>query len=175
MAIYKFGCHVDGKEAPYAYPNIWCRGETSGPDRLILAPSSNHVDLMRRLCLEMSEPFGLLYVLLVSRCGREPGRYQAAKPFSAADLAGFLDGSEVYLEGDGRHHLWIMSLPDTSQLIYDNHDVIYVYGQLDQFAGIAMERGMAQKEVRFPVPHLHRYNGEFDSEEDRIFNEYEWL
>jgi len=123
----------------------------------------------------MPEPFGILYLLLASRCGHQTGRYQIKVPMERDRLRGFLTDFRDYLEGDGRHHLWIASLDGISQVIYDNHNVIYAYGDLEAFAEIARRRKMIEQQVRFPVPHTHCYNAIFDSEEDRIFNEYEWI
>ena len=175
MNEYKFGSLVDNVESLYRYPHVWRREQTKGPARLVLAPSGNQVDLILDLCSKMQGPFGLLYVLLVSRRNRTSGRYQTREPMSFAQLSEFLNGFRAYLEGDGRHHLWVMSIGDRSQVIYDNHDVLYAYGNLNVFEDIARTKEMKLQDFLFPFPHAHHYNECFDKDEDRIFEECQWI
>ena len=79
-----------------------------------------------------------------------------------------------YLEGDGRHHFWITSLPEHSTLVYDQHNVIFAYGPIDRFRRLLESRGFTRGEVRFPVPHMHCYNAPMDAEEERILAWWEW-
>ena len=52
----------------------------------------------------------MLYVLLVSRCGQEPGRYQS-EPFYGHDEAEvFLKNNRAFFENDGRHNVWLAAI-----------------------------------------------------------------
>jgi hypothetical protein len=63
---YKFGYFPrPDVEMPFEYSDVWCRGKTSGPDRLVIAASKSQVDLMVELCSLMPEPYFVLYVLVV--------------------------------------------------------------------------------------------------------------
>ena len=78
------------------------------------------------------------------------------------------------MERDGRHHIWVMSLPAKSTLVYDNHNVIYAYGPIADFQTGLEVAGLKGGEVRLPVPHHHRYNAEFDDVERGILKHWDW-
>ena len=80
MNAHKFSSLIGSDFTPYCYPNAWAVEKTSGPDRLVIAPSSGHVELMTKLAGVLPEPFGILYVLLVSRRDNDPGRYPMSIP-----------------------------------------------------------------------------------------------
>jgi hypothetical protein len=175
-AQYKFGYFCDGTcDESYRYPNIWAREKTSGPDRLVIAPVADQIDLLLKLSECMQEPFWLLYVLVVTRIGSEPGRYQSPSELDREQLNSLLRKHGPYLEGDGRHNVWLMS-PDRGMLIYDRHNVIYAYGPVDEFSEILKAEGLAEAtEVRFPSPHSHHYNSEFDADEAQLIKEFKWI
>jgi hypothetical protein len=79
-----------------------------------------------------------------------------------------------YLENDGRHHFWIMAQPDYHSIIYDNHDILYAYGPLDEYRKILTSQGFSEGVFQFPAPHHHCYNVEFDQEEARILGYWDW-
>ena len=90
-------------------------------------------------------------------------------------MEGFLTTYRAFLENDGRHHLWITTLPTNATLVYDQHNVVYGYGPLDTYEETLRLRGMQPGEkIRFPVPHSHNYNPEYDDDEDRVIAHWEW-
>ncbi|MGI8732180.1 MAG: hypothetical protein ACR2LM_02630 [Pyrinomonadaceae bacterium] len=64
---HKFSSLVGSDFVPYSHPNTWASEKTSSPERLIIGPSSDHIELMIKLARILPEPFGILYVLLVSQ------------------------------------------------------------------------------------------------------------
>lgn len=69
-----------------------------------------------------------------------------------------------------------MSTDSSSILVYDNHNVIYAYGPLDAFERILLAQGLARAEnVAFPVPHMHRYNVEFDEQAKSLLSYWNWI
>jgi hypothetical protein len=173
---FKFGTATGDEWRPveHRYDDVWDIERTSGPERLIIGPSSDHIGVVCDLVRELPEPFGLLYVLLVSRTGLEPARYQNPYPTDRSETLGFLKTHRKYLEGDGRHHLWVMSLPASSTIVYDHHNVIYAYGPLDRFEHVLRVRGLKRGPVQFPVPHSHNYNPEFDQAEAAMMRYWSW-
>ncbi|MEZ5424722.1 MAG: hypothetical protein R2747_00530 [Pyrinomonadaceae bacterium] len=174
---YKFGKIQKGEEKivePFFYPDIWNLEKTSGPERLIIAPAAGQIDLIIELSRILPEPFGILYVLVVPRGGNEAGRYQSAQPAGRAVMEGFLMNFRDFFENDARHHIWVASLSGKATLVYDNHNVIYGYGELEKFKEILTAKGLTQSEVRFPEPHVHNYNPKFDEEESRILSCAPW-
>jgi hypothetical protein len=174
MNPYKFGAREGDNWVPFAYPNVWQQEKTTGPDRLVIAPASGQIELLRKLLGILPEPFGILYVLLVPRGDVEPGRYQSPTPASRAEVDAVLTRFSDYLENDGRHHLWVMSLPAAATLVYDNHNVLYAYGLLEDFKAVLRQNGLHEDEVQIPSSHSHNYNVEYDRTENDMMALWEW-
>jgi len=174
---YKFGyVNASGEHAPFQYSNCWAIEKTKGPDRLIIAPAADHVEVMRRLTGAMRGPFGLLYVLVVLRGPHEAARYQSPAPLNSAQLDDFLAEFGDLLENDARHHFWISSIDNSGLLVYDNHNVVYAYGPLDAFEKILLSNGLARSEnVTFPSPHVHSYNPEYDERVGQLLQHWSWI
>src|SRR5688572_8250442 len=81
MERFKFG-HLapNGADSVYHYPDVYDWERTTGPSRLVIAPSVRHVDLLIALTTCWRGPFGLLYVLNVPRGDASAGRYQSPAP-----------------------------------------------------------------------------------------------
>lgn len=90
-------------------------------------------------------------------------------------MESFLLDFKEFFESDGRHHVWVMSVPESSTLVYDQHNVIYAYGPLQEFTEILRENGLQNGAVRFPVPHSHNYNPENDDAEERLVQRWAWV
>jgi len=175
-APYKFG-YLDSSKlpAPFEYDHTWAIEQTSGPARLIIAPRCGQIELMRALLDKMAEPFQVLYVFLVPRTERMPGRYQGPHELRRTELDAFLNRFETFFEGDGRHDLWIRSATDSSLLVYDQHNVIYAYGPLESFKGSLASLGLREvPAIRFPDPHVHNYRAEFEADPDALLDYWEW-
>ena len=173
---YKFGYFPrPDVELPFEYSDVWSLGKTSGPGRLVIAPSKSQIDLMVELCSLMPEPYFVLYVLVVPRSDNSPGRYQSPHPLSRADLAEFANRFREYFECDGRHNLWVGAPDHSFLLVYDRHNVIYGYGPLDVFEKRLRLRGIKEvDDVVFPSPHAHEYNSRFDADEASILEYMPW-
>jgi hypothetical protein len=171
---FKFGWKPEEPQQ-YEYSNVWSREKTTGPERLVIAPSSDHISLMIELSRIMTEPFGFLYVLTVPRGQGEAGRYQNAEPIGRLQAEGFLSRFKQFFENDGRHNLWLASVSNSDLLVYDKHNVIYAYGQLPCFEKVLSKRGMEKvDEIHTPSPHIHEYNPEFDEDELDVLHYWEW-
>lgn len=144
--------------------------------RLVIAPSGNHTALLFELagCWELKS-FGLLYVLLVSRTGREVGRYQSPDPLTSEELRSFLTEFGSFLEEDGRHAFWIGSVAGEGTLVYDQHNVIIAYGPIRGYRNVLERRGFVEENVSYPSPHVHRYHADLDATEERLLTTFDWL
>ena len=174
MNVHKFSSLIGSDFIPYSYANAWAVEKTSGPDRLIIAPSSGHIELMTKLAGVLPEPFGILYVLLVSRRDNDPGRYQSPSPCKREEMESFLREFKEYFESDGRHHIWVASMRASATLVYDHHNVIYAYGPLVQFKKILLVEGLRENPISFPAPHAHNYNQQFDEQEQKVLDYWDW-
>jgi hypothetical protein len=175
--LFKFGTGQPQGGA-WSFPDLWAREQTSGPDRLILAPKSGQTDALLRLVEVVPEPIHLLYVLIVPRGpDHRQGRYQSPEPTTRENTRTILRDFRDFLEQDGRHNIWLRSATSPAMLVLDRHNLIYAYGPLDEFQRIT--EGLALTEVpsssiRLPDPHSHHYHPEFDSDERRMMNLWPW-
>jgi hypothetical protein len=171
---FRLGTHLRGEGiVEFRYADTFELQETEERERLLIAPSGRQVDLLLRLMREMSGPFSLLYILLAPHTNARAGRYLASGQSHEAVQA-LLEAFRDYFEGDARHHVWIGAEGDGSLLVYDQHNVIYAYGPVEQFASILMAQGLRQDTVEFPFPHTHHFRSVFDGHEDRLLSEFEW-
>jgi hypothetical protein len=129
---------------------------------------------MIKLAAVLPEPFGILYVLLVSRRNNDLGRYQCPSPCRREEMESFLREFKEYFESDGRHHIWVASIPASATLVYDQHNVIYAYGPLAQFKKILLGEGLTENPISFPAPHAHNYNPQFDGQEQEVLEYCHW-
>lgn len=67
-----------------------------------------------------------------------------------------------------------MDVSTGSQLVYDNHNLIYSYGNDSEVLSLLKTKGFLEGIVSIPSPHQHCYNAEFDDSEDKIAAYYEW-
>lgn len=173
--MYKFGTIIDDKEKEFKYEDIWSIEEAESFKRLVIAPKNNHIDLMLEIAKKLKEPFGILYVLTVPRVNTElDGRYQCPRPLTYKELQNFCSEYKEYLQLDGRHMLWIVAIEKNELMVYDKHNVIYYYGDLEKTIKLLENKGFKNQEVEFPHPHIHRYNKENDMLEEKILNHWEW-
>jgi hypothetical protein len=171
----KLSVPADGGFAPHAHSHAFrLEPEAHEPARLVAAPDRDQVGLLIDLARTLPEPFHLVYVLLSMRTLRPPGRYQAARPLSRAQLESFLARFRAFLEQDGRHHLWIGSAAEPSTLVYDHHDLLLLYGRLDAYQAVLRAAGMGEGPVVLPPEHRHEAHDALDAEEQALMGALDW-
>jgi len=164
-------CHLNsnGDHVPHDYGNTFFAQPCGNYQRLVIGPSSGHVELLTALAAEFAtQQFYVLYVLLLSHSGNLPGRYQSPPVQSLPELQTFLNEFGSFIENDGRHHLWVGSIDGSSMLVYDQHNVIFVYGSLPKYQAILEARGYTKHEFWFPTPHSHSHSPGNADTEDRL-------
>lgn len=173
MQTYKFsqGEHGD----PFTHPNTWAREDAKGVPRLRVAAACHQVALIELLMEQMSTPFYLLYVLVVSRTGTDPARFQLQGVQSEEQVREFLHMSRDAFERDARHSLWIKSAEGPDLLVYDRHNLLYLYGPLDAFEEVLQRAGLQQRDkITLPDPHGHHYWPDYDGFEQSIVASGNW-
>jgi hypothetical protein len=127
------------------------------------------------LAKSLSPPYFLLYVLHTSRCGNESARYQSP-PLDYESLAEFFTRFEDFLAHDGRHDLWLHSAGDNTMIVWDRHDVLFIYGSLDRAERFLDSRGFSKGEPAVASnPHAHHYHDECDQAENEVVNYFSWV
>jgi hypothetical protein len=167
----KTAAGIEDGAPPVRYGDVWQVEHTSGPDRLRIGPSADHVDVLLSLADTLEGDFYLLYVPVVAE---EPGRYQSPA-LTRNEVAEFCRRFEPFLRGDARHHLWIKSSDGPGLLIYDRHDWIWAYGDLPAYIEVLRQQGFREGEVMLPSPHAHHYHHDaFAGDVDAILDWFDW-
>jgi hypothetical protein len=148
--------------------------DPAAPPRVLAAPDRDQVGLLIELSRTLPEPFHVVYVLLSMRCLRPPGRYQTTRPVGRAALEAFLARFRDFLEQDGRHHLWIGSAAEPSTLVYDQHQLLALYGRLDAYLPVLRAAGMDEGPVEVPAEHQHASHERFDQAETDLMEHFLW-
>lgn len=165
----------DGDWLRHNYGNKYFRQPCGHTERLVIGPSSQQVKLLDALAKTFTAgPYYILYVLLVSHADRSPGRYQSPLFDSHEDLQLFLYTFQEFFENDGRHHVWI-STPEAGTLVYDQHDVIFAYGDLDLMKNVIVEAGFHEEEFWFPSPHRHGFDPRNVDRENELMAYCDWV
>ena len=119
--------------------------------------------------------FGILYVLKSPRLDHEPARYQSASPCDFEELRVFLFSFQNYFEQDARHELWVIGISSGKQVVYDEHNLLYIYGMDEECKKLFAREGLAEGAISIPAAHSHNFHSELDSFEDKIFKYWEWV
>ena len=163
-------------DIPHSYPPRFAIEKLrSTVTRIVIGLGEKQIQLLGELAsILLNAPYHILYVLVVARGGREEGRYQMSTPLDRQGLEAFLLRWRQFLEQDGRHHLWVASPPDPTFLVYDRHNVMYVYGDIERTAAVLRRLGYSEGSVTIPAPHVHHYHAECDTDEKELLSAYEW-
>lgn len=165
----------EGLNSPsFDFQNKFAIEETMSGHRLVIGPSKDHIDVLLELARSFVDRYFLLYILLTPSGQRKPGRYQSPM-LSFKQTEALCRHFKAFLEGDGRHHLWIGSVDNKGMLVYDQHNVIYAYGDLAGFSQVLVELGFEEGRVEIPYPHSHHYHWELADLEDEMIEDREWM
>lgn len=172
---FKFGTYDNEIDTEYYYQNNWALEQYPNFERIAVAPKDNQIELIKNIIMNFEPPYWILYVLVVSRCGNALGRYQCACPKNNIEVNNFCNYFKDYFETDARHHIWIGSAKTKQLVVYDNHNIIYIYGNVQNIQEKLSDLGFKEGIIQIPVPHAHLYNVENDNYETEIMNYWEWI
>ena len=94
-------------------------------------------------------PYWCLYVLVVPRNENETGRYQCPYPMSYEEISEFVNKYKNLLETDGRHHFWVGSVSTKQLMVYDRHNIIYIYDEITKMAEYLKSRDFMKMKFLF--------------------------
>ena len=172
----KNGTNYDFSTVEYKYKKKFSVQNIGEDQRLIISPPDEHIKLMLDLIKgDENDEFSLKYILLVSRCKNDEGRYETENCISWETVNEFCDKYVDYLQTDGRHNFWIINETKRDLIVYDQHNVLYTYGDLMWQLKIVDNNGYKNaKDICFPEPHGHHYHEENDNFEKDILKSYKW-
>jgi len=166
----------DGNEfVDHDYGDIFFRQPMSTGERLVIGPSREHVKIMLSLAQSWpTQEFYVLYVLLASHSGADTGRYESPLLESFKELDAFFHTYKSFFESDGRHHIWIGSATNEGLIIFDQHNVIFAYGDLTRYEHTLIDYGLSQHEFWFPSPHGHGFPPANVHLEEKVLRHFSW-
>ena len=162
-------------EEDFQYGNVFTVESGNGWSRLKIGPNGNYIQLLDHLSEKWSTPeYYLLYVSLVSHTGKNPGRYESPI-LSKDDLDVFLYSHKDFLEKFGGQHLWIGHPENNDLLIYDQHNVIFAYGNIVGYKDVLTVEKFSEGSFSIPCPHSHSYEPSLTLHEGDLFAHFNWV
>ena len=159
---------------PFEYGNQYDLEEGEGWARVVIGPNRDHIKVLDTLSDRWSTPdYFVLYVSLMSHTGKKTGRYQSPM-FNKEDLDLFLYTHREFLEGYGGQHLWVGHPNSGELLVYDHHNLIYAYGNIDSYVQTLEELGFRPGRISIPAPHTHSFDSHYTQLEDDLFGYFDW-
>jgi hypothetical protein len=164
----KFASEKAGLWRPHDYGKVYAHQNRSSDPSLSIAASHEGSQLLQDLSQVLSEPFFLLYVLVVPRGGSSEGRYQSDE-LSRREVDGIFERFGGFWDNDGRHSIWLRSHSDDATLVYDRHNLIYAYGPIGRFESLLISLGYSMTlQLSLAFVHQHAYHQEFDDLEREL-------
>ena len=158
---------------PHLYGEAWQRHQTTGPMRLVIGADTDRIGLLLELASLWHGNYYLLYVLIDKWDNHEAGRYQSP-PLDNPELKALFSEFSEFFSRDGRHQIWIGSPQGEGLLVFDHHDLIYAYGEIERYEAVLEQRQFVKDAVEVPYPHSHRFHPEWNDRLDRLMKRYEW-
>lgn len=129
--------------------------------------------LIQDLIEVLPAPYFVLYILHTPRGEADAGRYQSPA-LDSAQLHEFLSRFSEYLSGDGRFDIWVHSPEEQATLVWDRHNIMFVYGPLDKFIPVLDGAGYEEGFDQLPAPHSPHYRPEFDALAAELIQSMNW-
>jgi hypothetical protein len=142
-------------------------------ERIAINLPRSSTDVFRTLSHAIEPPFYILYLLHTSRGEGRQGRYQSG-PFERDQLGSFLGRFELFFSGDARHDIWIKAAKSSDLMVWDRHNDIFVYGEIDKFKLLLGTLGFREGQLEHFGPHQHSYREEFDKDAKAILEDFDW-
>ncbi|MDX9755072.1 MAG: hypothetical protein RBU29_13995 [bacterium] len=172
--MYKVG-HYNGVEwAEISNPPIYTYTHFSEDlSRIECTVPQGGAAIVEQLIQYMASPYFLLYVLHSPQGEAQPGRYQSPQ-LDFDEIHRFMTRFDSFLATDARFDLWIHSPAQNATLVWDRHNILYLYGPLDGIEAKLKQCGYTEGELEIPSPHAHNYWPEWKQDAKEILNWFEW-
>jgi len=171
--MFKLGNCIHEKTFEHHYSNAYIFENTPQATRLKVSLSNSHITTLIQLIEKMNGPFFLLYILHTPRTTSEGARYQSPK-LSKEETVLLLQTYRDYLETDGRHDIWIYAPESDTTLVYDRHNLIFLYGLNIPQTEFVQKICAPVRAIKIPAPHKHFYHARYDGAEKTILKHIAW-
>ena len=87
----------------------------------------------------------------------------------------FLNKYSEFLTFDGRHEIWVADSKSKFQIVWDNHNLLYVYENKKFVIDYLNTKAYNENDITITFPHSHMYHKEYDNMQESIIKEYDWI
>lgn len=171
--MFKLVCYRNNELQEYRYFDVYDVEQNSSYERIIMGLTQGHINAILDFIAVLNGSFYMLYILHTPRADNESGRYQSKK-LSYDEISVLFNNFRDFFENDSRHDIWVHSPETDTTIVYDRHNLIYLYGFNDKHIQILKKKELKKETVNIPSPHVHSYNAEYDTFESKIINDYQW-
>jgi hypothetical protein len=139
--------------------------------KLIVTPEKEQIKEMLKLFeANKNHKYTIIYFLLSS------GKYQSANPLTWNELEIFCEKYTDYLESDARHNFGVMDNDTKDTVVYDHHNILYVYGNVKKKIEMLEKNGYKKVEkINIPQAHGHLFHSENDDIEKELIKNNKWI
>jgi hypothetical protein len=132
-----------------------------------------NASLVKSLTEGLEEPILVLYVLHTTRGEGPVGRYQAGE-LTREETCRFLDRFKPYFQADARFDLWLHFPNSHATIVWDRHNLLYLYGPIEHFKHVLTGLGFEPGEPNVNFHHVHYYRAEFDHDARELLGYFDW-
>ncbi|MCB1591892.1 MAG: hypothetical protein KDI90_05515 [Alphaproteobacteria bacterium] len=162
------------QDQEYFYNNVYQKQVTENFSRLCIGSRSREINLLTDLLKYLDEPFFILYVLVVPRGESKAGRYQSPE-LTYKNLKTFLESFSEFFEHDGRMNLWVKEKNGNGLMVFDRHNYVYAYGNLNSYEEFIVSKGYIESQLTFGGEHVHYYHKEYDAQAKGVIDYFDWV
>lgn len=147
----------DGEIGPYVPTDTYEINRTGLGTRIIARTNQDRIEFFKAILdlypgpffitLVVQEPYGEFQVA---------GRYYSDKGKTRVQIDYFLDYFHDFICYDGFHHLWISCETTDGIIVYDQHDIFFMYQQTDQILDYLRSHDFCEGHVGADFHHAHR-------------------
>lgn len=128
---------------------------------------------IQSLISALDGPILLLYVLHTTRGEGPVGRYQSGELTREA-VDQFLHRFAAYFQADARFDLWLYFPDSQVTIVWDRHNLLYLYGPIEQLERQLIGLGFLRGDPNVNFAHAHYYRAESDSDARELMGYFEW-
>ncbi len=167
----------DGKNIrAYEPENRFQLHRTDLGTRLLVTTSEDRIEVFKRLLDLYPGPFFITLVIQEAHGAfKKTGRYYGDRGKTRVQIDFFLDHFHDYFCYDGMHHLWVSCESSDGIVVFDQHDLFYVYQRAAEAGGMLLDAGYKEGLGDEPFNHAHRSRPEIVPGPKEILEFTKWF
>lgn len=149
---------------PFVFEDTYEIESLDGVDRLVIAAKADWT----RLMLDLIRPGGSTYSAMYQVQSDDQDERIESGILSFEELESLIARFVDFIELLPWHNFWVYNFETARQLVLDEHNLIYAYGDLDHFAQALGDRGFRKASMELPFPHVHPHSGALANKESEL-------